>query len=303
MKIYRHLRKPLLTALFVAAALTLTTADALASHFRYGSISWTVPNPTTAPKTVVIRFDATWRWDFEWYQVTPPASFQPLPQPPVGTVVTAPTSIGIAGPNGQYAIRIFNGATLVATYPVHMTVTGIDNAADVMNTTMELTHTFANPGQYRIVFEERARLSNLVGPNADGDFIISAMATVATAPFNRQPVAATLPIMNVRHNTVASFTVPTYDPDGNPLTFSIPTSAESGLTQVAPSGFAINASSGVVTWNTTGTTLNGLYAVQIKVADDRGAYTVVDLLLRPVNAVGQPPSILINNAPSNASPA
>jgi hypothetical protein len=52
--------KLLLPALVLVGCL-FTAKDALASHFRHGQISWFVPDPVNAPRTVRFTVTTTWR--------------------------------------------------------------------------------------------------------------------------------------------------------------------------------------------------------------------------------------------------
>src|SRR5690348_10486886 len=42
-------------------ALLLIPSSAFASHFRFGTIAWRLPNPITAPRTVEFTVTAAWR--------------------------------------------------------------------------------------------------------------------------------------------------------------------------------------------------------------------------------------------------
>src|SRR5258708_1715759 len=68
MKNLMRLRHLVVVCLLAVAALTLTANDAFATHFRYGTITWTVPNPAQ-PNVINVRFDSVWRWSFPYGQV------------------------------------------------------------------------------------------------------------------------------------------------------------------------------------------------------------------------------------------
>ena len=78
------------------------------------------------------------------------------------------------------------------------------------------------------------------------------------------------------------------------MTFRLSTAAESGLSEIAPTGLTLSPA-GVIAWTPT---TNGLYALQVRVTDTLGAFTVVDLLLQVQDATGVPPIININGSPT-----
>src|SRR6266542_2345008 len=114
------------------------------------------------------------------------------------------------------------------------------------------------------------------------------------SPVNQPPTAATRPIYQCALNQPNTIQIPASDPDGDTITFTVSAAADSGLLTIKPATLSLS-SAGLITWMPS---VAGLYAFQAKVADSKGAYTVVDLILSVVSTVSQPPVILLNNSPS-----
>lgn len=306
-----RLRRTLVALGALAFALGVPAQEAQASHFRYGTITWSTPNPAQ-PNVVRIRLEAAFRWSFEWgplgaQDLCPPnLPFDPTDLtgagacPKLGSTVTL-ERMYMYNANATSAINVnVAGIGTRNNWPVTLRVTSINQQEDWMMGVYEVDVTFSGPvpNNYTVEFFDCCRIGTLLGGNADRDFRVRSSITVRN-PVNRPPTSSSLPVIAVPHNASATFVVPAFDPDGDVLTYAISSTAESGMQVAAPTGMTINAVTGLVTWNTAGTTLGGLYNAQFKVRDDEGASTVVDVLLMPVTNVGSPPTVLIDGVASD----
>ena len=273
----KRLQRTLVLFALVATGLAVSAENAFASHFRYGTLTWSTPNPAT-PNVISVRFDASWRRSYPWTPVNPV----------VGNVI-AIGNLEVLNPSG----------TVVQTVAMNATVTTLNAAEDWIGTTWTSpVNITLSPGllgtDYTLRFQGCCRISTIVDLNHDANYFVLSKVTIRN-PINRPPVSASLPIIGVAHNSpAATFVVPAFDPDGDALTYSFSPLAESGMNVLNPPGMTINASTGEVTWNTVGTTLGALYSVQFKVTDSKGASTVVDIIVTPVSNVGTPPTVRID---------
>ena len=305
MTTHMRLRQLVISLAIVIAALASTASTAFASHFRYGTISWRVNDPVNAPRVVTIRLDAAFRWSFSWSAGAVGYGGPVWPggtNPPVGYVVGAASSLY---PGQSYTLQIWDAThtTQIASIPMYLTVTSTDSINDIMTATFETTYTFPNGSQnYIAEFHDTARLTTLLDGNGNLEFDLRSMVTVRTPPTapNRAPVGATLPILSMQVGVPNSFLISAYDPDNDPIVFSIPPTAETGLTATAPPGFSMNSAGSVVYTPPTNPSALGLHAVQVRVSDNKGAFTSIDLLLNVVSASsGTTPAVTVNGLSAN----
>lgn len=272
--------------LFAGVALAASATDAFASHFRYGTITWTVVNPAK-PNVVTIRFESAWRLSYEqWIPATPTA---------VGQVVTT----GFAN-LGQIMVRNASGVA-IAAYTPSLKVTALNSAEDWFAATYEATVTFpAATANYTATFTACCRVSTLRDNNADRDYMVKAGITVKMPPnpVNQPPTSATVPIITLAKGRPARVQLPASDPNGDVVSFRLATFAESGLVNAAPlspapgtEGAFSLSESGLVEWTPQ---INGLYAVQVRLGDPGGAYTAIDLIFSVITANGEAPAVRID---------
>src|SRR5712691_7185443 len=244
--------------------LALTSADALASHFRYATIRWQANDPTK-PNVITFTVESAWRvMGSAWFDFGD------------GEIALMTPTQTASNPTEDWVAGVW---TYTKTYPAGVAQT------------------------YTASFNSCCRISTLQEGNNDTSFIVSTKVTVVPASPNRPPVSSMLPIIRVPHNQAqASFTIPATDPDGDPLTFRVANlPGESGLNSPVPGGMTVDSSTGLVTWDTRGKALGGFYAVQFVVSDNRGASTPVDVLLRPTALVGTAPTLTINGSSNPGS--
>lgn len=293
-----RLSKKLASACFVAAAMILLTAQAVyASHFRYGTITYSVD--TVNRRTVTFQITSTWRRSFQWVNATNTAYFTPN----VGDIVS--------GTNNYLYFNYGNGASA----PLNMQVTSVDSTNDWFTAVTTLTYTYPSFGTYTPFFVDCCRLS---GPsnggtlrnNGDTGFYIWTTLTLSSSgPINHPPTAAVPPIVNLPYNFAnANFPLFASDIDGDPLTYRLATPTElCGPSTVQPSancpagqvlqpaGLSVDGL-GVVHFDTRAPKAPGqLWNTQIVISDGKSA-AVVDVLILLVNQTSQPPVSLIDGA-------
>jgi hypothetical protein len=286
-----RLRFAALVCTLALLGLAFNADTAFATHFRYGTITWTIPNPAQ-PNVVVLRFDSVWRWSFPYGGSSvcapgyiPTGATGPGACPPINSVL--PTL-------GTLDVRTSAGA-LVTQVNLTPTVTSINTTEDWFAASFTSAPiALPNAGSYLAQFSSSSRLSTLANSNNDRLFTVQAGITIRAAPqlVDQPPTIGTLPIIVLARNQQTSFQLAASDPDGDPLTFRVSTSAESGLLTVQPAGLTLSAT-GVVAWTPTS---NGLYAMQVRVTDPAGAFTVADFIMQVKDAVGLPPVLFIDGS-------
>ncbi|RYZ29936.1 MAG: CHRD domain-containing protein [Chitinophagaceae bacterium] len=238
-----------------------------ASHFRYGSISWT----NASGNTVVFKISQAWRGD----------AFGPFPS--VGSTVNTgePFAFGDGG-----------------SVSIVLTVTSVNNSENWFYGEMTVSHTYAAPGTYTASNASCCRISNLIN-NGDGNFRTATTVNVGSG--NSSPVSSLVPIIDVPSNqAAATFPIPATDPNGSALSYRFATSAEAGPTFSQPSGLSINSSTGVLTFNTIGKSNGQLYSAQVIISD--GSVIVpLDFIIRISNTTtGTSPYFVYPPTPTNA---
>ena len=232
-----HSLLKLLVPALVVLTLLFRSGLAHASHFRYGSIAWTVPNPVASP--LVVRFTVTAAWRSGFIDGTA-LDF--------GDGAVNPRTNGVQIGSGTDA----NG-----------------NPYTVME--YSVNHTYAAAGTYTAFFSDCCRVNGLQN-GASGNYRVEAV--VDLNPGNTGgPATASLPIIQMQNGGVRSYTFAVTDPDNDPVTCRFPTSAESGLpvgqtVPAVPLGGAMPTLSSPVnackmTWDLTLAVVGQQYVVHI----------------------------------------
>ncbi|WP_276132626.1 LamG-like jellyroll fold domain-containing protein [Polluticoccus soli] len=270
-------------AILLLPVLLLSFVRAEASHFRYGSLSW---SKTATNGTVKFSFKAAFRRTS--YSGTGTDS-----RPIVGDIITETT--------GATALN-FGDNTNTGT--LRFVVTSYSVAEDwILGEALEpntnnagIPHAYAGNGPYVAAVAGSARVATL-NNGANGGYRMETSVT----PFgtNSSPVTSQPPIVTLPASTSASFTVVGSDPNGDNLRYRLATSTESGVP--APAGLTINANTGVVTWNTSTLNQANLWTVQVMIEDLDGngnvkTKTPIDFLMKIVPVVGVAPSVAINQS-------
>lgn len=251
-----------------AAILTFAVVEAQATHFRYGTMSWT--RSQANPLQVTFSVTEAWRATF-------------VDSLNFSTVQSGGVS--------------FNTATNRSTVGTFTDAAG--EQYSVFNTT--ITQTFASAGVFNVNAGSCCRISTLQNGNNDTSFNIQAVVDLSQAqalnvgsPVAQAPIIVPLPI-----SSTASFQLPFGDPDLEGVSVSIATIGQSGLstaTPFAPGGnnAALTVSStGLLQWDTTGTTAGQKFAVQLRVDENDSANSIpVDFIIEIGNAqANQAPTV------------
>ena len=230
--------KHFLAVLIALSTVLLASRRAEATHFRYGNISYTIPDPS-APTTV--RFTVNVAWG---------------PYPFVDTTVL---DFGDGGPS--------NPAT-----PGSPVASGVDATGNQYTFySYVVSHTYPAIGQYTASFGSCCRLSNLV--NSGGNSF-NVQARVDTTPGNSgNPISFVPAIIQMQVGGVRTHFIPAVDPDGTPVTCRFATTAESSIATSPPAAAGngaiptLSASASppgcLLTWNLAGATSGKQYANQV----------------------------------------
>ncbi|RIJ42710.1 Ig-like domain-containing protein [Pontibacter oryzae] len=227
----------------------LQASTALASHFRYGSISWRY----VSGNTVEVKYS----------QAT--ASFG---------------STMVVGKQASSAyIDMGDGRSL----SIPLTITAVNNSEGWYYAEGVATYTYANAGTYTASFTSGNKISGLQN-NSNGYWNITTQIT--TGNNNSGPVLTLPTIVNVPKGSItATFLVPANDPDGDPISFRLANGTElpgiqSNTPGTHPSGITVNSATGLVTFNTSDKNTGELYNTAIVVEDNKGATSMVDFIIK-----------------------
>ena len=285
-----------LTVALVGAA----AENAYATHFRYGTINWSVPD-TAQPSHIQFRVTTGWRRSFDCGPSQTPPGCTPWGlnhYPNVGEVINLNYAAGLT----------FNfGDGSPAVNMAGATVTAISSTEDWLVAEWTVTHAYSSSGAVAFM-EECCRISTLADGNDDRAFRLESRVIIGGATLNRPPATSSLPVITLGASQAVTFAIPASDPDGDPLNFkftaasttSVPAPGTSGLVTKNPSGMTMT-SAGVISW--TPAALSGpperLHAIQVTISDNRGAFTTLDVVLRVINLPpGNPPSVTIDGSSS-----
>ena len=256
-----------ITSLALAGILlTFAVAEAQATHFRYGTVNWT--RSATNPLQVTFNITEAWR------------------------------------SNATDFLTFNNGASGTFNTTTNRTTIGTFTDANgegytVFNTS--ITQTYPSASVFTLSGGSCCRISTLQNGNSDDNFTLQATVDLTQAigddvggPVAQAPIIVPLP--RTTTGNVATFQLPFADPDGDDLTVSVSTSGQSGLTTTLPTagGNTLSVSStGLLSWDTSGTTLGQKYAIQVRVSEDDSASTIpLDFIIEISNSTAnQAPSV------------
>ena len=226
-----------LLAVLAALCVVAFAGRVEASHFRYGNITYTIPDPVFAPRTV--RFDVVTAWR--------DPTTTPIPSFEYGDGQTVTSAIG------PLVATLVDAAGL--KYSIHR---------------LTVSHTYAGAGPYTAKIDSNARISNLIN-SANSNYEVRALVDLSEGNTGN-PVTVLPGIIQLQVNGVRKIQIPAVDPDGTPVTCRFATSAESSVTTnppVIPGGaaLAIAPSSDppgcTLTWNTAGAVSGQQFATQV----------------------------------------
>ncbi len=241
------------------------TSEVRADHFRYGSISW----KKTGPLTVEYKFTLA-----------------------VATIVVGtplPTTIGTTFDVPYTSFSFGDGSSIS---PVSMTITSRNLAEGWIFCEKTITYTYGSVGAYTAGMSTCCRIAGLANASETA-FNLSTDVNLASS--NASPISSFSPVICVPAGVATnSFYLSAFDPDGDPLTYSL--NASTGGISSYPSGLSV-ASNGLVTFNTVGLSSGSQYAVQILVSDGKTSIPV-DFIIN-IAAVSSAPPVF--DAPTPAS--
>ena len=143
----------------------------------------------------------------------------------------------------------------------------------------QITHTYATDGPFTASFYSCCRISTLQN-GADDNFWVSSVVCLSNnnlgSPTYTSPV-----IIEMNSGGNNQFQLVTSEPDGTPITYS--TSAIQGLSYLPTIGsnVASVSSAGVISWNTTGSSIGQLYQMKV-VMSDGCAKSEIDFIIKIV---------------------
>ena len=255
--------------------IALGSSPANATHYRATQITW----QAASGNTVNFHVTASYRCTYPFISGNLDCDSTPTP---AGTTFQSDR------------VNMGDGTSAGGTWEV----ISIDPANDVVMAESEFSHTYATTGPYTAALDSCCRLS---GPdhinNPDG--YVRSETIVDLNLTSANPVSSMPPIVDCGLNTICTFSVPAFDPDGQSLAWRLSTSAEAsgsgGFNQ--PAGASIDASTGLYTWDTTGAAINvgtnSYYSTQVMVENRVGGVlatkTPVDFFIRLSDNPNQPP--------------
>ena len=271
----------LIIALLFAGSLFSTPAEA--SHFRYGTLSYTADGSGTVNFTLVAAFRRS------GYSGSGSDG-----NPVTGDIITETIggtglSFGDGSSTGTLRFEVIsydvadNFIIGVALEP------GTDNRG--------IPHTYSGAGPFEAEVNGCCRISDL---NNRSNSSYQLITQVYPQVDNDSPTTSLDPIVRVNESDASyMFTVPATDSEGDDLRFRVATSSEAGGGSGTPT-FSINSTTGEVTLDATQLTgFNTFYTEQVIIEELDGngnvrTQTPIDFFIRPVEAIGTAPEVAIS---------
>lgn len=234
----------------------LAGIDAHASHYRYGNISWNRASSSSNVVTLTVT---------ESYRTS---AFTGLA---VGSTVTPGESLDFGDGSSSSLIVL--------------TVNTLNTAEDYFIGTYTVTHTYAAASNFVATYSSCCRIGGLDN-NDQGSFSAQTNVTLATTTTG-SPISTLPPVVNLAiGNPNANFYLPAIDPGGSALTYALASGNE--FIGAQPVGLSINATTGLVTYSTSGLGLGSLHSGAFSITNTSGANTIVDFLIKIVNTSNPP---------------
>ncbi len=259
------LKKTAWRALFLLFALSLIMSHkAKASHFRFGLITATRISETSTTATYRLNVSLSWR------------------------LGTAPAAIPFSlsgGNTGSVSVSMTTVTDPTGTY---------DNSSGTATITLNKTHTLT-----KIEFTGFTKLTT-ISNNAGSYWDVYTF--INTGASGSSPVSSLPAIINMPAGVSATtFSVPASDPDaGSTLTYGTPAFTGVLTGETEPSGFSIDATTGLMTFNTMGKTPGQVYNAMITITDNDSNLIELDFLINMVT-VSAPPQFDYSVTPLNGS--
>src|SRR5690606_9016325 len=251
------------TASLILMIFFLFAGSASATHYRYGTISWKRV-PGAAPGTCNIEVTVKQAWRASYFGSPPIGSFD--------------------GESSLIVSTAYGGIFVSSTFAL-LEVTSVNAVDDWFFGEYKDTITLpSDTTTYMLWYESCCRISSLEN-NADGSFRSESIVTPCTKG-NDSPVSTQIPIVKLPAGVAASsFMVAATDPNVDPLSYRLATSAEA--IGSSATGFSIT-SAGMASYSTVGATIGDLYNVFVYIEDTAGASTMADFLIEIVDSSTPP---------------
>ena len=236
-------KKLCLHAVLGLVGLVAFALPASATHFRGGSIQWTIPNPASAPSTVKFVVLQAWRADFT-------------------DCVELNFGDGMTSSNGCASSRVVSSKT-------------DESGLNYKLFQYEVTHAYAPASrQYTVSFASCCRISSLIN-GADKNFRVEAKVVIGSGK-RAGPESAMSSINVLEIGASRQFAFSMVDPDRDPVSCRLATDTEAGFANSVPSvgGKLPTVSSAsskcTVTWDLSAAVANSRFALTIVVESRRG---------------------------------
>ncbi|MDO8996438.1 MAG: putative Ig domain-containing protein [Sediminibacterium sp.] len=165
-----------------------------------------------------------------------------------------------------------------ASVPIPLVITSINAAEGWWYGEATFQYTYPSAGNYAAYFSSCCRISDLSN-NSNQQWRNETIVNVGNG--NSSPVSTIAATVNLPQGlSAAQFQIPAFDPDGDALSYRLATSAEMGG-GTNPSGLSINATTGLVSFNTVGKAIGSLWNVAFTISDGAGKTKVtVDFIIK-----------------------
>jgi len=274
-------KKSTLIAPLLLAVFCLSATDVLATHFRYGHLSWRVRRDLGSNVAEFTLFNAFRRDGYPGRG----ADGHPI----TGDIITDTI--------GETVLNFGDGASLGTLDYIVIAYDPVANwvfckaLADRNNIGLPLVHTYSRPGPWVADINTCCRITDSVNAS---ELPYRVLTRVNTDADTFAPVSTLPPIVHCQAGGVCTFFVPAADADGDTLRYRLPSLPEAGFLPESV-GLSVNPVNGQLSWNTAGRAL-GLYSVQVTieahhpVSDFLKSQTAVDFLINVTSVVpGTPP--------------
>ena len=144
----------------------------------------------------------------------------------------------------------------------------------------QVTHTYATDGPFTVSFNSCCRISTLQN-GADNYFTVSSIVCLSNN--NLGSPAYTSPVIIEMNSTGNNqFQLVTSEPDGSPITYSTTAIQSNNYIPTIGTNVASVSQTGLISWNTTGTTIGQLYQMKVTMSDGC-AKSEIDFIIKIVN--------------------
>lgn len=282
-------------------ALVAFSRPAFATHFRTGTLSWSVDPTFSVPgqTRVIVRYDGVYRWDYD---------FQSGANPQLGMTVT----------DQNFIVQLTSISGVFQQVEIPMTVVAIDAAQDWMALSGTTTLVYQN-NQFPVsaLLTNCCTLSSLAELNHDQPFSVA--TTINPSLASVSPRSTALPVIHLTQGAFSAFPLPSVAPPGLTNTFAfsptnvslLPTPVPVGTPACANTacpptsiGAMTLSSSGFLQWTPQTT---GLYITQVTItardANANAHSAIQSYVMFEVDAPCNPTQSGCNVPPAFTTPA